>query len=326
MSWMNNHALTVGRLATAEPTFWFPEQASTFGTDVDFTFHFILYISYFFFALVVALMVYFAYRYRYRDGVHPGRAVDHSLKLEMSWTILPTLLSAVMFVLGFRGFIDMRTPPKDTFDVQVTGRKWAWSFQYPNGASSDVLHVPVNRKVKLVMTSDDVIHSFYVPAFRIKQDVVPGRYTTQWFETTTTGQFQVYCTEYCGTKHSDMLAKVVVHSADDFQKWTEDSADVFKGKTLAQAGEVLMKANACFGCHSVDGAKLVGPTFKGLYGRQEELANGDKVQVDEDYLRESIVNPMAKVVAGYPPAMPTFQGRFKEKELTAIIEYLKTVN
>ena len=205
----------------------------------------------------------------------------------------------------------------------VEGQKWNWSFTYPNGYVDANLHVPVDRPVQLVMSSADVIHSLYVPVFRIKQDVVPGRYSKVWFEATEPGEYDLFCAEYCGTSHSDMLALVVVHPPGEFEAWLEQASNFLETMSPVDAGRKLFQVRGCMQCHSMDGSAKTGPTLLGVFGRSENMANGTTLTVDENYIRESILEPNARVVAGFEPVMPTYQGRLKDAEIMAIIEYLK---
>ena len=215
-----------GVTALPEGDFWLPVQASDGAAGVDRLFYLIFGLSLFFFALIVILMVVFVVRYRCRDGREPEPSPHHNTALELTWTGIPLLLVIVIFAWGFKVYLDMRTPPANSYEVQVTGQKWKWLFTYPTGHVDENLHVPIDQPVRLTMTSEDVIHSFFVPAFRIKQDVVPGRYSKVWFRATRTGEFQVYCAEYCGTSHSDMLAKVIVHEPGGFEKWMNEVGDM----------------------------------------------------------------------------------------------------
>lgn len=317
--------LALNTTVASDATFWFPEQASTVAPGVDWVYYFIYWVSVFFFVLLMVGMTLFAFKYKRKKGVQNEARAGHNNLLEIVWTAIPSLIVVAIFYFGVTTYLDMRQPPADAYPVNVTGIKWAWSFTYPNGHVEPELHVPVNRPVKLTMTSEDVIHSFFVPAFRVKQDVVPGRYTTLWFEATKTGEFQVFCTEFCGTKHSDMLTKVIVHPEGEFEKWLAGAADSTAGMPLAEAGAKLFEKQGCKQCHSIDGSPGVGPSMKGLWDKTESLTGGATAKVDENYIRESILEPMAKVVNGFPPAMPTYAGRIKDKEITAIIEYVKTL-
>jgi len=320
-------AAAAGRLfAVQTDGSWMPVQASTGAPAVDRLFFFILWLSVAFFVLIVGLMVLFVVRYRRRAGrTAPDASPSHNTALELTWTIIPLILVIVIFAWGFKVFMDMSTPPGNAYEVLVTGQKWKWLFTYPNGHVDENLHVPVDTPVRLVMTSEDVIHSFYVPAFRMKKDVVPGRYTKAWFRANKTGEYQVYCAEYCGTSHSDMLSMVVVHEPGGFESWLDKAADFLNTMPPAEAGAKLVAQRGCAQCHSVDGRGGIGPSFKGVFGHQVQLVSGPPLVADEDYIRESILEPQARVVAGYQPVMPTYKGRLKDAEITAIIEYLKVL-
>jgi cytochrome c oxidase subunit II len=311
--------------AVAGASFWMPAQGSQGAGGVDSIFYLILWIALAFFALIVGLMVFFVLRYRRRPGAEAEGSATHNLPLEIVWTLVPTAIVALIFVVSFRKFLDLTTPPANAYEIQVTGQKWKWLFTYPSGYVDENLHVPIDRPVTLTMTSQDVIHSLFIPDFRIKKDVVPGRYSKLWFRATVAGEHQIFCTQYCGTGHSDMLAKVIVHPAGDFEKWLAANADLLAKLPPSEAGEKLYSQRGCRQCHSVDGSPMVGPSFKGIFGHPVALQDGRQVMVDENYVRESILDPQAKVVAGYQPVMPTFRGRLTDKEITALIEYLKTL-
>jgi cytochrome c oxidase subunit 2 len=335
-------------LAQEEGSFWLPIPGSSLAGEMDLLFKLILGISVFFFVLIVAVMVLFVFRYRRRSGRSAERTATHNTALELTWTIVPLILVIVIFYVGLKGFMALATPPVDAYKIAVEGQKWSWSFTYPNGHVDSELHVPAKRNVELVLTSLDVIHSLYIPAFRLKKDAVPGRYNRMWFNALHPGEYEVFCAEYCGTGHSDMSTKVVVHTPEDFQAWLE-SADPLKKlsdeqyaeymkapaafiaahpeieglATPAMMGEQLYRKKGCVQCHSVDGTGGTGPSFLGLYGTTQMLADGTRVQADENYIRNSILDPGGQVVAGYEAVMPTYQGRLKEREITALIAYLE---
>lgn len=304
-------------------SFWMPPQVSTVAQNVDWLFNFILAISVFFFALIVVVMVVFVLKYRRREGEGAQPSASHNLPLELTWTGIPVAIVIVIFFFGFKGYLDMATPPANAYEIMVEGQKWNWSFTYPNGYVDANLHVPVDRPIQLVMSSADVIHSLYVPVFRIKQDVVPGRYSKVWFEATEPGEYDLFCAEYCGTSHSDMLAHVVVHPPGEFEAWLEQASNFLETMSPVDAGRKLFQVRGCMQCHSMDGSAKTGPTLLGVFGRTENLVDGGTVTVDENYIRESILEPNARVVAGFEPVMPTYQGRLKDAEILAIIEYLK---
>lgn len=322
--------IALGRIDLLEaesrgPSFWLPTPASTTAPEVDSVFRLVYGIALFFFALVTVLLVLFVVRYRWRRGRELPEGTSHNTPLEILWTVVPTILVVIIFWRGFKTFLDMATPPQNAYEVLVGSQKWKWTFTYPNGYVDDKLHVPVDRPILLVLSSEDVIHSFYVPDFRVKRDAVPGRYNKTWFRATVPGEYDVFCAEYCGTGHSDMHTSVVVHPPGDFERWLDGAASFLAKLPPAEAGAKLYGARGCAQCHSVDGRSGIGPTFKGLFGHPVPLAGGGRVTADEDYVRESILDPQAKVVAGFEPVMPTYRGRLKDQEITAIIEYLKTL-
>ncbi|MCM2322948.1 MAG: cytochrome c oxidase subunit II, partial [Oligoflexia bacterium] len=256
--------------------------------------------------------------------------------LESGWIAVPTLLLAIIFVGGYNVYRSMTHAPAGALEIRVIGKQWLWQFIYDNGKTSvNELYVPVNRPIKLIMTSEDVIHSFFVPDFRIKQDVVPGMYTSIWFEAKLPGKHQIFCAEYCGTSHSGMLGQVVVLGAAQWQAWNRGEEKSMAGEApeageaepvgLAAQGAKAFAVKGCVTCHSVDGSQKVGPSLKGIFGREVELGDGTTVTVDENYVRESIEKPQAKVVKGFQPVMPTFQGLMTEAELSGLIAYLKSL-
>jgi cytochrome c oxidase subunit 2 len=312
-------------LAQGGGSFWMPPKASTTAPTVDFVFNYLLAISAFFFVLIIALMVIFVIVFRRRPDVEPGKAPSHSTALELTWTFIPVAIVVTLFYFGFMAFMDMKNPPRNAYELRVTGQKWSWIFTYPNGTTSPVMHVPVDRPIRLTMTSEDVIHSLFVPAFRVKMDLVPGRYTTAWFEAVAPGEYDLYCAEYCGTGHSDMLSKVVVHEPGGFERWLEEASNILDRLPPVEAGRELFIRNGCGACHSSDGSTKTGPSFKGIYGQTHTFVNAQPTEVDDNYIRESILEPMAKIRQGFQGVMPTYKGRLKDKEITAIIEYIKSL-
>ncbi len=309
-------------------TLYLPPPSSTIAGEVDALFYFIFYASLILFLIVMGAAAYFIIRYRRRDGkAELTSGVAHNTKLEILWTVIPTILVFIVFVWGFRTFMKMHVSPRDALEIKATGQKWFWTFDYPNGANSlNDLVVPVGKPVRLLMSSQDVIHSFYVPNFRIKMDVLPNRYTITWFEATEPGEYDIFCAEYCGKGHSEMLGKVIVKTEVDYNKWLEQSAvDIPEGMSLEEAGAKLYQSKACVTCHTVDGRPGVAPSFKGRFGSQEKMADGTTVTVDENYIRESILNPQAKVVAGYQPVMPTYQNVLTDRQIDALIAYIKSI-
>jgi len=310
-----------------EGTLYLPPPSSTIAGEVDSLFYFIFYASLVLFILVMSATAFFIFRYRRRGKKELTSGVAHNTRLEILWTIIPTILVFIVFIWGFKTYLKMNVVPSGAIEIKGTGQKWFWTFDYPNGANTvNDLIVPVGKPIKMLLSSQDVIHSFFVPDFRVKMDVLPNRYTLTWFEATKTGEFEIYCTEYCGKGHSEMLGKVIVKSELDYNSWLEESAmDIPEGMALEDAGAQLYQSKACVTCHSVDGTPGVAPSFKGRYGEMEALADGSQILVDENYLRESILNPQAKVVAGYQPVMPTYQGVLKNRQIDALIAYIKSL-
>ncbi len=306
-------------------SFWFPEQASTVAADVDVTYEIILWISVFFFVLIVAPMVVFMIQYRRRAGYTKKPSEDHNLMLELSWSVLPTLILVGFFIKGVWGYLDMRTPPEVAEENVIIAEayQFGWSFTYPNGTVTTQLHLPVNTPVKFRLQSKDVLHSFFIPSFRIKHDVVPGRYGFSWVNPTTPGTYRLYCAEYCGDGHSIMRRDVIVHDKtwDEVMKEIEwKDAD----HTPWENGQHTYQIR-CSGCHSVDGSAKTGPTFQGSWGKSRETDQGT-IMMDENYVRESILDPNKVVVNGYPKPspMPTFSGILSDKEIDNLIEFIKS--
>jgi cytochrome c oxidase subunit II len=314
-------------LADRDATYWLPQQASTIAPKVDGLFYVILYICAFFFALIMGCMVLFIILYRKRAGHKEQPSPSHNSMLEIVWSVIPLLLVVVIFWISFKAYMFIQVPPSDAYQVKVDAHKWQWGFTYPNGYWDPELHVPADKAVVLTMTSDDVLHAMFIPDFRVKQDVVPGRYTRVWFEADKTGEHQIYCAEYCGEKHSQMWSKVTVHEAGDFEKWLAKASDPFadKSKTPAQVGEKIFKQRGCVQCHSIEGKSGTGPHLNGIFGHSVKLTSGETVIAEENYIRQSVLDPASQVVAGFQPVMPSFQGRLKDKEIDAVIEYLKTL-
>jgi cytochrome c oxidase subunit II len=300
----------------------FPEQASTMAGRVDGLYFFLLAISTFFSVLIAGLIVFYAIRYRRRQPNGVGEVQHGGLILEITWTVIPFLIAMVIFVWGASVYFAMSRPPDETLNIYVVGKQWMWKFQHLDGQREiNELHVPVGRPVKLIMTSEDVIHDVFVPAFRIKADVIPGRYTNLWFQPTKPGRYHLFCAEYCGTRHSGMTGEVIVMEPSEFQTWLSGGAP--EG-SLASAGAKLFQDLTCNTCHRPD-AQGRGPVLEGLFGKTVQLQNGETMTVDEAYVRESIVNPAAKVAAGFQPIMPTFQGLVTEEQLLELIEYVKSL-
>lgn len=300
-----------------------PVPGSEIARQVDSLYTFLLITSAIGCLLLIGGMIYFALKYRRKTEEDKTPYITHSHILEFLWSFIPFVLFMVVFGWGWWIYDQMRSFPEDAFEVHVVGKKWSWEFQYKSGRTSPELVVPVGKPVKLIMTSMDVLHSFFVPSMRVKQDVIPSRYTALWFEPELEGEFNIFCTEYCGTEHSSMITKMQVVSQEEFEEWLAN--DPMKGLTMAEFGEKTVKAKGCVACHNLDASRKVGPGFKGIWGAQREFTDGTSAIADENYIRESILNPNAKIVKTYAPGMPTFQGQIKDKEISAIIEYLKTI-
>jgi len=310
--------------------FLLPPAKSTLAEQTDTLFWFVHGSSLILTIGLIAVIVYFVYKYRRKSEDEVTPLITHNSALEVTWSVIPLILTLVIFGWGYQVFMNQQVIPDDAYEVNVTAQKWLWQFTYENGArSTGKLHVPADRPIKLVMSSNDAIHSFFVPDYRLKQDVVPGRYTEMWFNAPEPGNSTIFCTEYCGTGHSDMLGEIIVHEQDEFKDWLADNAGgASKPEDLApdEWGKQLAQQNACQTCHSTDGSQMTGPTWQGLFGHEAKLADGSTVTADENYLRESILEPEAKIVEGYQAGlMPTYQGQLNDKEINAIIEYIKTL-
>jgi cytochrome c oxidase subunit II len=301
---------------------FFPEQASVQAGQVDAVYFFMVAVAAFFSLLIAGLIVFFAVKYRRREDDGIGVAIHGSLTLELLWTFVPLGIVMVMFVWGAKVFFDLYRPPAGAMEIFVVGKQWMWKVQHMEGQREiNELHVPVGRPVKLIMGSEDVLHSYYIPAFRVKADVIPGRYNTMWFTANKPGQYHLFCAEYCGTKHSGMVGQVVVLEPDEYEAWLATGR---AEGSLASAGGKLFQDLACNTCHRPD-AQGRGPILQGLYGKTITLASGERQVVDEAYLRESILNPGEKVTQGFQPVMPAYQGLVTEDGVLQLIEYLKSL-
>ncbi|MDH3239009.1 MAG: cytochrome c oxidase subunit II [Deltaproteobacteria bacterium] len=304
------------------------EAASRTTGQVDALFLFITVVSLFFFLLVEGLLIYFAIRYRKRKGAEAAETPDirGSLFLETVWILIPTIVVASFFYYGYMVFRDIRTPSPGATDIHVVGRQWLFEFRYPDGSLSiNELRVPAGGPVKLILSSDDVIHSFYIPAYRLKQDMVPGQYTTLYLHPDKEGTYPILCAEYCGVAHSTMRADLIVMEPGAFAAWREKK-EAPAGLSLAEQGKALVEKSGCLGCHALEGKEKVGPNLGQGFGRKVLLADGTTVTADEEYLRESIYDPKAKVVKGYPAVMPTFKGSLSPDDVGAVIAYLKSLS
>jgi len=305
-------------------------KASNFVNGVDDAFMLILGISFFFLIGLTFLMLYFIYKYNNKK--HPVAVqIEGSTKLEIIWTVIPVILVLLMFYYGWAGWTPMKNPPKDTFNIKVIARMWNFTFEYQNGKKSDTLFVPLNKAIKLELNSLDVVHSLYIPAFRIKEDVVPGSKKMQWFIPQIAGNYDLFCAEYCGLNHSYMINIVKVMPQEQFDAWYIDTTKQVAAVTDSPtaSGQRIMKNIGCFACHSIDGSKLVGPSFKGVYGHAVDvITNGTERQVtaDDEYIKRSIYDPNADVVKGFNKGMMlSYKGQLTDQDIAQIIEYLKTL-
>jgi cytochrome c oxidase subunit 2 len=308
IKWLTNSAL-------------FPAEASTIAPWADALYFFLLLITIVGLTLVGTLVFGFAIRYR-KERNPVATQIEGSTLLEATWTIIPLALFLICFVWGALLYFRIYNPPSNAMNIYVVGKQWMWKAEHPGGQHEiNTLHVPTGQPIQLTMISQDVFHSFSIPDFRIKREVIPGRYSTVWFEATTPGTYHIFCTQYCGTKHSGMIGEVTVLTPEDYKKWTEASTS---GMSLAQNGERLFASMGCNACHSGNAAAR-GPSLAGVYGSKLTLTNGSQVLVNEAYLRDAILNPSQHITAGYAPIMPTYQGQISEEGLIDLVEYLKSL-
>jgi len=301
-----------------------PESASTLSGDVDALYFYLSGVTLFFTLLIGGAIIFFVIRYRRRNAFEIPRPIEGSTKLETFWSVIPLLIAMSFFFWGASVFYRQYRPPANALEVYVVGKQWMWKFQHPTGQREiNELHVPVGRKVKLIMTTEDVIHDLFVPAFRIKTDVVPGKYTTEWFEATKPGRYHFFCAEYCGMNHSGMGGWVVVMEPTEFENWLSGNANQM---SPAAAGQQMFESLGCASCHGANGEGGRGPALLGLAGGNVTLNNGQTVRADEAYIRESILNPQAKIVTGFGPIMPTFQGQVNEEQLLQVVAYIKSLS
>lgn len=301
----------------------FPEAASTAAPGVDYLYFFLVGVSAVVSIGIFVAVAVFAIRYRMRDPDYIPKPIEGSYALESTWILIPLAFSMVMFLWGADVYFQNASPPKDAMEVYVTGKQWMWKLQHPSGQREiNELHVPVGRSVKLLMATEDVIHSFYVPAFRIKRDVVPGRYSELWFKATKTGKYHLFCAEYCGNQHSGMIGSVYVMEPAAYEAWLSGPGGE---ESMASRGGKLFQQYGCATCHSLDSVGRC-PTLRGVFGNPVKLADGRQVTADEAYIRESILNPGAKTVAGFEQIMPTFQGQVDEEGILQLISYIRSLS
>ncbi len=303
---------------------FFPTEASTVAGPVDALLLFLIAVSAFFAGVIFLLIFIFATKYRRKSDDEQPRQIHGSLGLELAWTIIPLGIALVIFFWAAGLYFTLSNPPNNAIDIFVVGKQWMWKLQHSEGNREiNELHVPVGRPVKLTMTLEDVIHSFFVPAFRIKKDVVPGRYSTAWFQATKPGEYHLFCSQYCGTGHASMTGRIIVMPEDQYEAWLRGAATGVESPAVA--GERLFTQLGCPACHQAQ-ATGRGPSLVGVYGKAVKLQDGRTVTADEAYIRESILYPQAKIVAGYPPIMPTFKGLISEDGLLNLIAYIKSLS
>ena len=300
-------------------------QGSDFAKEIDFVYMSIFWLSVVLFLGIVGAAAYFSWRYRYVEG----RATPHqthNTTLEILWSVLPLLLCVGLFFWGLVGYMKFAVAPGEAMEITVTGEKWLWSFEYPDGTrSAGEMHVPIGKPVHLVMGSKDVLHDFFIPDMRIKRDIVPGRYTEIWFTPTVMGEHLSTCAEYCGKGHSDMKAKVFVDTQEKYEEWIATGGTEWMSYPPEEWGKIQWKAKGCESCHNLDGTRSKGPSWKAIAGKMEKLQGGQSVLVDDNYLRESMLQPQAKIVEGFEPVMPTFQGLLKEPDIRGLIAFIKSL-
>lgn len=313
--------------------FWMPKSVNVEADSTDQMFYAVLALSIFFFIAITIAVVYLVWKYRHRPGHKAEPSAAHNDALEITWTVIPTIICVFLFYFGWRAYVKVVTPPNKAVEVNVLAWRWSWQFTHGNGVKDKDLHVPVDTPVRLVMTSKDVLHAFYAPVMRVKQDIIPRRYTYAWFKATKPGTYRLTCAEYCGTDHSQMginpedgrRAVVVVHEPGKYEQYLADSSALSMNLPPAQLGQKVYEKN-CTACHTTDGSAKIGPTWKGSFGTMVPLADGSKVKMDENYIRESILNPNAKIHAGFPAGtMASFEGQLKEKEIEGVIAFIKSL-
>jgi cytochrome c oxidase subunit II len=300
-----------------------PDSASTMSWKVDAVYFYLSGVTLFFTLLISAILIFFVIRYRRRTPYEIPRPIAGSHKLETLWTVIPFIIAMTIFGWSAKVYFEQYSPPENAIEVYVVGKQWMWKIQHSTGQREiNQLHVPVGKKIKLIMTTEDVIHDFFVPAFRMKADVIPGKYTTQWFEATKPGTYHLFCAEYCGMNHSGMIGSIVVMESREFDNWLSGNTG---NTTPAAAGQQLYQTLGCVSCHGAAGEGGRGPALAGLFGKNTQLVGGPQIKADEAYIRESIMNPQAKLVDGFGPIMPTFQGQITEDQLVQMLAFMKSL-
>jgi cytochrome c oxidase subunit 2 len=301
-----------------------PESASTVSSKVDALYFYLSGVTLFFTVLISGFIIFFVIKYRRRSPFEIPQPIAGSHKLETMWSVIPFIIAMSMFAWGAQIYFENSRPPKNANEIYVVGKQWMWKIQHSTGQREiNELHVPVGRKIRLIMTAEDTIHDFFIPAFRIKADVLPGKYTTQWFEATKAGTYHLFCAEYCGMNHSGMIGSVIVMQPAEFDNWLSGNA---AQQSPAVAGQQLYQSLGCVTCHGAAGEGGRGPALVGLFGRKVDLTNGQSLTADESYVRESVENPQAKIVMGFGPIMPTFQGQVTPEQLIQLMSFIKSLH
>jgi len=304
------------------------ERVGRLAEEVDGVFLFIFLVGLFFFIITQGALIYFAIRYRRRKGEEEAATpyITGNRTLEIVWVVVPSLLLLAIFIYGYLVFRDIRTPPPGAAEINVTARQWLFVFKYPDGRQTvNEVRTPVGKPVRFLMTSADVIHGFYLPEFRVKQDILPGRYTDLWVQPVKTGRYDIYCTQYCGTGHSTMRAVMIVMNEQEYREWSAGKEEKGENEPLWEKGKELAEKSGCMACHSADGSGKIGPTWKGLFGSTVTFTDGTSGRADEQYVRDYIFTPNVKIIKGYQPVMPSYKGMLKDDEITAVIVYIKTL-
>lgn len=307
-----------------------PVSASSQAAAMDPLYYFIVWVSTLLFLLVIIPLTWFCIKYRRKYvGQKALSQKDHNQLLEITWSVGPLIFLGIVFVWGFYGFLNLYLAPLESKELKVIGQKWMWTVQYPEeeisvSGQGAIIAVPLGKPVKLVMSSQDVLHSFFIPNFRVKQDVVPGKYSTLWFEATKLGEFPVLCTEFCGDQHSAMLAMIKVMNPEDYAAWVDKEKSRDQGLSPTKIGEKLFTSKGCVACHTLDGSPRIGPSFKSTWGRTEKLTDGRSVVVNEQRIRQKLLEPAKDVTMGFPAVMPSFKGQLSEIEINGIIEFIKS--
>ena len=304
------------------------ERVGRLAEEVDGVFLFIFMVGLFFFIITQGALIYFAVRYRRRKGEEEAATpyITGNRTLEIVWVVVPSLLLLAIFIYGYLVFRDIRTPPPGAAEINVTARQWLFVFKYADGRQTvNEVRTPVGTPVRFLMTSADVIHGFYLPEFRVKQDILPGRYTDLWVQPVKTGRYDIYCTQYCGTGHSTMRAVMIVMNEQEYREWAAGKEEKGENEPVWEKGKELAEKSGCMACHSADGSAKIGPTWKGLFGGTVTFTDGTSAKADEQYIRDFILTPNVKIIKGYQPVMPSYNGMLKDDEITAVIAYIKTL-